>query len=105
MSRILSRQTVVFTHASFFYSSWLPIGSHSCLTTRTIFLLFQGSDGWQGGQACLPAAQLALEDVNKHPDLLRGYNLNLAAKDDMVTCTIELELCKCNRCIWFGLTI
>ena len=47
-------------------------------------LITQGSDGWQGGQACLPAAQLALEDVNKHPDLLRGYNLNLAAKDDMV---------------------
>jgi len=43
----------------------------------------QGSDGWQGGQACLPAAQLALEDVNKSPDLLPGYHLNLAAKDDM----------------------
>ena len=24
-----------------------------------------GSEGWQGGQACLPAALLALEDVNR----------------------------------------
>ncbi len=38
-----------------------------------------------GAQACLPAAKLALEDVNKREDILRGYHLNLAAKDDMVT--------------------
>jgi len=42
----------------------------------------KGSEGWQGGQACLPAAEMALEDVNNSPDLLRGYNLNLAHKDD-----------------------
>ena len=33
-----------------------------------------GSEGWQGGQACLPAALLALEDVNRkvalHPDFV-----------------------------------
>ena len=29
-----------------------------------------GSEGWQGGQACLPAALLALEDVNRKVMLL-----------------------------------
>ena len=28
---------------------------------------------------------MALEDVNNSPDLLRGYNLNLAHKDDRVS--------------------
>ena len=43
-----------------------------------------GSEGWQGGQACLPAAELALDDVNKSPDLLRGYYLRLKHEEDMV---------------------
>jgi len=41
-----------------------------------------GSEGWQGGQACLPAALLALDDVNKNKDILKNYHINLAAKDD-----------------------
>ena len=41
-----------------------------------------GSEGWQGGQACLPAALLALEDVNSNSGLLADYHLNLANKDD-----------------------
>ena len=62
-----------------------------------------GSEGWQGGQvscpslslclslryqmlpqACLPAALLALEDVNSNQDILTNYHINLAAKDDEV---------------------
>ena len=35
-------------------------------------------------QACLPAALLALEDVNKNQDILTNYHINLAAKDDEV---------------------
>ncbi|XP_069950485.1 gamma-aminobutyric acid type B receptor subunit 1 isoform X1 [Cherax quadricarinatus] len=42
-----------------------------------------GSDGWQGGQACQPAAMLAMEDVNQRPDLLPGYELNLAWNDSL----------------------
>ncbi|XP_042890500.1 gamma-aminobutyric acid type B receptor subunit 1-like isoform X1 [Penaeus japonicus] len=42
-----------------------------------------GSGGWQGGQACQPAAMLALEDVNNRPDLLPGYKLNLAWNDSL----------------------
>ncbi|XP_042204877.1 gamma-aminobutyric acid type B receptor subunit 1-like isoform X2 [Homarus americanus] len=42
-----------------------------------------GSDGWQGGQACQPAAMLAMHDVNNRPDLLPGYKLNLAWNDSL----------------------
>jgi len=41
-----------------------------------------GSEGWQGGQACLPAAKIALEDVNRNSDILKDYHINLADKDD-----------------------
>ncbi|KAG8237224.1 hypothetical protein J437_LFUL013725 [Ladona fulva] len=40
-----------------------------------------GKGGWQGGQACEPAAMLALEDVNKRPDLLPGFTLRLHWND------------------------
>ncbi|XP_017776421.1 PREDICTED: gamma-aminobutyric acid type B receptor subunit 1 [Nicrophorus vespilloides] len=40
-----------------------------------------GKGGWQGGQACMPAANLALEDVNSRKDLLPGYILKLHSND------------------------
>ncbi|KYN12540.1 Gamma-aminobutyric acid type B receptor subunit 1 [Trachymyrmex cornetzi] len=40
-----------------------------------------GEGGWQGGQACMPAARLALEDVNREKNLLRGYRLHLHSND------------------------
>ncbi|XP_020282337.1 gamma-aminobutyric acid type B receptor subunit 1 isoform X5 [Pseudomyrmex gracilis] len=40
-----------------------------------------GEGGWQGGQACMPAAHLALEDVNREKNLLRGYRLYLHSND------------------------
>ncbi|XP_056642888.1 gamma-aminobutyric acid type B receptor subunit 1 isoform X1 [Diorhabda sublineata] len=40
-----------------------------------------GEGGWQGGQACMPAAHLALEDVNARKDLLPGYVLKLHSND------------------------
>ncbi|XP_073987605.1 gamma-aminobutyric acid type B receptor subunit 1 isoform X2 [Rhodnius prolixus] len=40
-----------------------------------------GEGGWQGGQACEPAANLALEDVNKRKDLLPGFMLRLHWND------------------------
>ncbi|XP_048517566.1 gamma-aminobutyric acid type B receptor subunit 1 isoform X2 [Dendroctonus ponderosae] len=40
-----------------------------------------GQAGWQGGQACMPAARLALEDVNARKDLLPGYVLKLHSND------------------------
>ncbi|KAL5289011.1 GABBR1 family protein [Megaselia abdita] len=40
-----------------------------------------GKGGWQGGQACMPAANLALEDVNKETNLLPGFKLILHSND------------------------
>ncbi|KPM06518.1 gamma-aminobutyric acid type B receptor subunit 1-like protein, partial [Sarcoptes scabiei] len=36
-----------------------------------------GTTGWLGGQGCLPAAMMALEDVNNNENLLAGYYLNI----------------------------
>lgn len=43
-----------------------------------------GEGGWQGGQACKPAASLALDDVNKRKDLLPGFTLQLHWNDSEV---------------------
>ncbi|XP_065357057.1 gamma-aminobutyric acid type B receptor subunit 1 [Calliphora vicina] len=40
-----------------------------------------GKGGWQGGQACMPAARLALDDVNISPNLLPGFRLILHSND------------------------
>ena len=46
-----------------------------------------GTSGWQGGQAGLPAAKMALDDVNKAPNLLTGYRLVLHWNDSEVGVT------------------
>ncbi|KAM5145657.1 gamma-aminobutyric acid type B receptor subunit 1-like [Mantella aurantiaca] len=43
--------------------------------------LFPMSGGWPGGQACHPAAQMALEDVNNRRDILPEYELRLIHHD------------------------
>ncbi|KAI1308651.1 Gamma-aminobutyric acid type B receptor subunit 1 [Halotydeus destructor] len=40
-----------------------------------------GSAGWLGGTGCLPAARMALNDVNEKSDLLPGYQLVLHWND------------------------
>lgn len=47
--------------------------------------LFPMSGGWPGGQACLPAAQMALDLVNKRTDILPDYELELIHYDSMVS--------------------
>ncbi|CRL02840.1 CLUMA_CG015787, isoform A [Clunio marinus] len=51
-----------------------------------------GKGGWQGGQACMPAANLALEDVNNNPDLLPGFQLTLHSNDSEVSKRIEMKI-------------
>lgn len=46
--------------------------------------LFPMSGGWPGGQACLPAAQMALDLVNNRSDILPDYELELIHYDSMV---------------------
>lgn len=41
----------------------------------------KGHGGWLGGQGCLPAALMALEDVNQRSDLLIGYKLEIDWRD------------------------
>ncbi|XP_060812342.1 gamma-aminobutyric acid type B receptor subunit 1 isoform X1 [Bombus pascuorum] len=41
----------------------------------------RGKGGWQGGQACMPAVNLALEDVNREKNLLPGFILKLHSND------------------------
>lgn len=44
-----------------------------------------GKGGWQGGQACMPAARMALEDVNNENNLLPGFKLTLHSNDSEVS--------------------
>jgi len=32
-------------------------------------------DAWPGGSQCLLAVEMAIEKINKHPDILKGYEL------------------------------
>ncbi|XP_061822760.1 gamma-aminobutyric acid type B receptor subunit 1 isoform X1 [Nerophis lumbriciformis] len=45
--------------------------------------LFPMSGGWPGGQACLPAAKMALALVNERTDILPDYELELIHYDSM----------------------
>ncbi|XP_057683526.1 gamma-aminobutyric acid type B receptor subunit 1 isoform X2 [Corythoichthys intestinalis] len=45
--------------------------------------LFPMSGGWPGGQACLPAAKMALTLVNERADILPDYELELIHYDSM----------------------
>ncbi|KAG8195614.1 hypothetical protein JTE90_017911 [Oedothorax gibbosus] len=40
-----------------------------------------GTGGWLGGQGCLPAALMALDDVNAEPNLLPGYKMKMPFND------------------------
>lgn len=58
-------------------------GEASGLKSLYIAAVFpmKGHGGWLGGQGCLPAALMALEDVNKRSDLLVGYKLEIDWRD------------------------
>ena len=48
--------------------------------------IFPNSGGtWDGGKGCLPAALMALEDVNNRTDMLPGYELKMFHNDSMVS--------------------
>ncbi|XP_041431135.1 gamma-aminobutyric acid type B receptor subunit 1 isoform X4 [Xenopus laevis] len=51
--------------------------------------LFPMSGGWPGGQACQPAAQMALEDVNNRRDILPEYELRLIHHDSQTLDDLE----------------
>lgn len=57
------------------------------LGKKTLYIgaLFPMSGGWPGGQACLPSAEMALEHVNRRPDILPDYELKLIHHDSKVS--------------------
>ncbi|KAJ0003571.1 hypothetical protein NQD34_008669 [Periophthalmus magnuspinnatus] len=54
-----------------------------CKKKLYIGALFPMSGGWPGGQACLPAAQMALDLVNNRSDILPDYELELIYYDSL----------------------
>lgn len=54
--------------------------------------LFPMSGGWPGGQACLPAAHMALDLVNNRSDILPDYELELIHYDSMVSISNTISI-------------
>lgn len=42
---------------------------------RLLGILPMSGDGWVGGGSCLPAVQMAIDDINVRDDILSEYNL------------------------------
>ena len=53
--------------------------------TLTVGGIFPMSGSWAGGQACLPAVLMALEDVNNRTDILPDYHLEMEYNDSQVS--------------------
>ncbi|XP_042308292.1 gamma-aminobutyric acid type B receptor subunit 1 [Sceloporus undulatus] len=62
---------------------WRPPVSRSGSGKKRLHIgaLFPMTGGWPGGQACLPSAQMALDDVNSRRDILPDYELRLDHRD------------------------
>lgn len=60
---------------------------HPAVGKKKLYIgaLFPMSGGWPGGQACLPAAKMALALVNERADILPDYELELIHYDSMVS--------------------
>jgi gamma-aminobutyric acid type B receptor len=56
----------------------------------TIGGIFPMSGSWAGGQGCLPAVEMALEDVNSRDDILSEYHLNMDFDDSQVNQSLIL---------------
>jgi len=58
--------------------------------TRTLYIggIFPMSGSWAGGRGCRPAADIALEHINRRTDLLPDFRLKMLANDSRVIITI-----------------
>ena len=90
-------------------SSSSPTSSSSVISSRTssksnysgensedekeIWLLglFPLRGSWPGGLGQLPAVEIGLEDVNKHPHILSGYRLRMTMDDTKVIIQLLLK--------------
>lgn len=74
---------------------WILISVYNLIWTKvfecfkhknlTIGGIFPMSGSWAGGQGCLPAVEMALEDVNNNSDILQDFYLNMDPKDSKVS--------------------
>uniref|UniRef100_A0A671V9K3 Gamma-aminobutyric acid type B receptor subunit 1 n=1 Tax=Sparus aurata TaxID=8175 RepID=A0A671V9K3_SPAAU len=87
--------------------TWTDLSQHSrCCefnpSKKKLYIgaLFPMSGGWPGGQACLPAAQMALNLVNKRSDILPDYELELIHYDSMVSTFNQLLSFVLYRLFW-----
>ncbi|XP_076755354.1 gamma-aminobutyric acid type B receptor subunit 1 isoform X2 [Xylocopa sonorina] len=71
---------IVLTVARAIGGSLPPDDADNVLHIGGIFPI-AGEGGWQGGQACMPAVNLALDDVNSEKNLLPGFILKLHSND------------------------
>lgn len=64
----------------------LWIKSFMCFKHKNLTIggIFPMSGSWAGGQGCLPAVEMALEDVNNNSEILADFYLNMEAKDSKV---------------------
>lgn len=81
LRRSVLRHSLTLTLSVLLSCSCLALGKKKLY----IGALFPMSGGWPGGQACLPAAQMALDLVNDRTDILPDYELELIHYDSMVS--------------------
>lgn len=83
---------------------WVAGGGCSPCSKLTIDWVWRGTCNWnlkisfirrQGGIACMPAANLALVDVNGDKNLLPGFKLVLHSNDSEVRGMNEWIYCRC----------
>lgn len=80
LERVWRSLTLVYALLVFLFGPCVVAGKKKLY----IGALFPMSGGWPGGQACLPAAQMALDLVNNRSDILPDYELELIHYDSMV---------------------
>ena len=72
---------------------------HHCKCEKELRLLgLQPITGkaWPGGWTCLAPIQMAIDGINAHPDMLRGYNLTYEYVDNEVCYTYVTVICTMN---------
>lgn len=76
---IFEMNTMAFTVNMFFALASFAVAPCLCVTElkeiRILGLQAMTGDVYKGGPACLLGAQMALDDISHHPDVLNGFNL------------------------------
>ena len=55
------------------------------------------SGSWAGGEGCLPAVEMALQDINNRTDILPDYKLEMESDDSQVRGRERDSVCEGER--------